>query len=117
MRKSLLRYRAVCYVWRFGACRKNQRTAGRVFVGGLDACRDRERIRSQRALGLCPQFDALYELLTVDEHVALYATLLGYPASALTAGHVCRRGQGGRPCCKKVRLLAVKTRIPYILVG
>ncbi len=39
----------------------------------------------RRLLGYCPQFEALFELLTTREHLELYARIKGVPASHVEA--------------------------------
>ncbi len=39
----------------------------------------------RRLLGYCPQFEALFELLTTREHLELYARIKGVPASHIEA--------------------------------
>jgi len=56
-------------------------TAGTVHVGGCDMERDTGAAR--RRLGYCPQFDALLELLTVQDHLELYASIRGLPKQAV----------------------------------
>lgn len=56
-------------------------TAGSVHVGGFHMERDAGKAR--RNIGYCPQFDALLELLTVTDHLCLYASLKGLPRSAV----------------------------------
>lgn len=41
-----------------------------------------DSVSSRRRIGWCPQNDALWDLLTVKEHVKVYAVLLGCDASA-----------------------------------
>jgi len=50
-------------------------TSGTGFIGGYDIRGDQSLIR--RKIGYCPQFDALLELLTVEEHLYLYARIKG----------------------------------------
>jgi ATP-binding cassette subfamily A (ABC1) protein 1 len=45
-------------------------TAGDAWIAGFDIQGDQSLIR--RKIGYCPQFDALLELLTVEEHLDLY---------------------------------------------
>mmetsp|Transcript_20481 Transcript_20481/g.47922 ORF Transcript_20481/g.47922 Transcript_20481/m.47922 type:complete len:838 (-) Transcript_20481:145-2658(-) len=52
-------------------------TGGRVHVGGHDM--GKQAGEAQRSLGYCPQFDALLELLTVQDHLDLFAALKGLP--------------------------------------
>ncbi|RYH30057.1 ATP-binding cassette domain-containing protein [archaeon] len=50
-------------------------TAGKAFIHGYDIIYHQQRIR--QLIGYCPQFDALFELLTVREHLDLYANIKG----------------------------------------
>ncbi|PWV12746.1 putative ABC transporter [Trypanosoma cruzi] len=56
-------------------CQEMAPTSGRAFVCGKDTVRDSRE--SLRCIGYCPQFDALLELLTVEEHLNLYAGVRG----------------------------------------
>jgi ABC-type sugar transport system ATPase subunit len=44
---------------------------GTIQIGGLDI--SKEKNEAVKTLGLCPQFDVLYEDLTVEEHLLFYA--------------------------------------------
>ena len=57
---------------------------GQVLVGGVDV--HRRTREAQRALGVCPQFDAL-DLLTAREHLEFYGRVRGVPD---VAGNVAR---------------------------
>lgn len=48
---------------------------GQAFLSGLDLYSDIHKCR--RKVGYCPQFDALFELLTAREHLELYARIKG----------------------------------------
>ncbi|GMI20925.1 hypothetical protein TeGR_g12 [Tetraparma gracilis] len=50
-------------------------TAGDAWIAGFDIQGDQSLIR--RKIGYCPQFDALLELLTVEEHLDLYSRIKG----------------------------------------
>ncbi|XP_076880509.1 ATP-binding cassette, sub-family A (ABC1), member 7 [Brachyhypopomus gauderio] len=50
-------------------------TAGTVYVKGMDIRTDMDVIR--RALGVCPQHNVLFDILTVEEHVWFYGRLKG----------------------------------------
>jgi len=50
-------------------------SSGTGFIGGYDIKGDQSLIR--RKIGYCPQFDALLELLTVEEHLMLYGRIKG----------------------------------------
>ena len=50
-------------------------SAGSAHLAGLDLLKDVHKCR--RKIGFCPQFDALFELLTAREHLQLYARLKG----------------------------------------
>ena len=54
-------------------------TGGTLQVGGLDVTKEPERV--QRELGYMPQRFGLYEDLTVQENMTLYADLHGIPAA------------------------------------
>lgn len=56
-------------------------TSGTAFIDGCDISLDQSKIR--RKIGYCPQFDALLELLTVREHLELYARIKGIPQDSL----------------------------------
>ncbi|CAG9571438.1 putative ATP-binding cassette protein subfamily A, member 7 [Leishmania major strain Friedlin] len=56
-------------------------TSGRAYVCGNDVVR--ESRRAARCLGYCPQFDACLDLLTVTEHLHLYAMVRGVPVGQL----------------------------------
>ena len=43
------------------------------------------QIQVRRLLGYCPQFEALFELLTTREHLELYARIKGVPKSHVPA--------------------------------
>lgn len=48
---------------------------GKAFLSGLDLYSNIHKCR--RKIGYCPQFDALFELLTAREHLELYARIKG----------------------------------------
>jgi len=50
-------------------------SSGTGYIAGYDIQGDQSLIR--RKIGYCPQFDALLELLTVKEHLCLYARIKG----------------------------------------
>jgi ABC-type multidrug transport system ATPase subunit len=56
-------------------------TSGTGYIGGFDIRGDQSLIR--RKIGYCPQFDALLELLTVEEHLYLYARIKGMSERSL----------------------------------
>eukprot|EP01061_Rhynchopus_euleeides_P002085 TRINITY_DN1159_c1_g2_i2.p1 TRINITY_DN1159_c1_g2~~TRINITY_DN1159_c1_g2_i2.p1 ORF type:complete len:1139 (+),score=494.57 TRINITY_DN1159_c1_g2_i2:386-3418(+) len=53
-------------------------TQGRALIAGHDV--EREAQLARQNVGYCPQFDALLDNLTCDEHLDLYARLRGIPA-------------------------------------
>eukprot|EP00928_Gymnodinium_smaydae_P031107 TRINITY_DN22946_c0_g1_i1.p1 TRINITY_DN22946_c0_g1~~TRINITY_DN22946_c0_g1_i1.p1 ORF type:complete len:2360 (-),score=553.48 TRINITY_DN22946_c0_g1_i1:18-7097(-) len=55
-------------------------TAGGICVGGANLETETAQARAQ--LGYCPQFDALLELLTVQDHLELFAGLKGLDSEA-----------------------------------
>ncbi|GFN82068.1 ATP-binding cassette sub-family a member 3 [Plakobranchus ocellatus] len=56
-------------------------TKGTAFVNGYDINTNIAGVR--RSLGLCPQHDILFEVLTVKEHLWFFAKLKGYQTSNL----------------------------------
>ncbi|XP_008404880.1 ATP-binding cassette sub-family A member 1 isoform X2 [Poecilia reticulata] len=52
-------------------------TSGTVYVKGLDIRYDMDIIR--KTLGVCPQHNILFDMLTVEEHVWFYGCLKGLP--------------------------------------
>ncbi|GFN96696.1 ATP-binding cassette sub-family a member 1 [Plakobranchus ocellatus] len=56
-------------------------TSGTAFVYGRDICTDIDHIRS--GLGMCPQHNVLFDLLTVEEHIWFYARLKGRSEEAV----------------------------------
>jgi len=52
-------------------------TSGDAFLSDHSITDDLSAV--QRGLGLCPQFDVLYDDLSVEEHLLYYARLKGYP--------------------------------------
>ena len=50
-------------------------SSGSAFLAGLNLLTDVHKCR--RKIGFCPQFDALFELLTAKEHLQLYARIKG----------------------------------------
>jgi ABC-type multidrug transport system ATPase subunit len=55
-------------------------TRGQITVAGHDVVADAAAAR--RVVGYCPQFDALHDLMTPEEHLRLYAGLRGLSAAA-----------------------------------
>jgi ATP-binding cassette subfamily A (ABC1) protein 3 len=56
-------------------------SAGRASLGGLDIATHPYEVR--RLIGYCPQFDALFDLLTGREHLFFYGRVRGVPAQRL----------------------------------
>ena len=48
---------------------------GQVFVGGYNTVED--RAKALKLLGIVPQFDVLYDDMTVQEHLEMYAQVKG----------------------------------------
>ncbi|RLO07401.1 hypothetical protein DYB28_004655, partial [Aphanomyces astaci] len=55
---------------------------GQALLGGFDILAHQLEVR--RLIGYCPQFDALIDLLTVREHLELFASIKGVPSK-----HIC----------------------------
>ncbi|GLE02420.1 hypothetical protein PINS_up011258 [Pythium insidiosum] len=58
-------------------------TAGGATLSGFDILTQQLEVR--REIGYCPQFDALIDLLTVREHLELFAQIKGVPRSELAS--------------------------------
>ncbi|RNF17932.1 ABC1 transporter [Trypanosoma cruzi] len=56
-------------------CQESVPTSGRAYICGHDVVEDGEKARA--CIGYCPQFDACLDLLTVEEHLRLYASIRG----------------------------------------
>jgi ATP-binding cassette subfamily A (ABC1) protein 1 len=56
-------------------------TSGSATLGGFDILT--QQIEVRRQIGYCPQFDALFELLTVREHLELFACIKGVSSAEL----------------------------------
>ncbi|UJR37958.1 hypothetical protein I4U23_030642 [Adineta vaga] len=52
-------------------------TSGQIIINGLDIATSMNEVRN--ILGLCPQYNILFDQLTVREHLRLFATLKGHP--------------------------------------
>jgi ATP-binding cassette subfamily A (ABC1) protein 3 len=61
-------------------------TKGTAFVGGYDIMSQAAEVR--QLIGYCPQFDALLDLLTVREHLEMYASIKGVPKVRRTYIHM-----------------------------
>jgi len=53
-------------------------SSGKAFVAGFNCETETSKVHVN--LGVCPQFDAVWESLTVAEHIKMYAMLKGAPA-------------------------------------
>lgn len=53
----------------------NQKTCGQVLIDGYDI--DTNPTEARRKVGFCPQFDVLFERLTVEEHLYFYGIVKG----------------------------------------
>lgn len=54
-------------------------TSGQIVVNGYDLSTSMDEVRN--ILGLCPQYNILFDQLTVREHLRLFATLKGHPSN------------------------------------
>eukprot|EP00656_Telonema_subtile_P024240 TRINITY_DN2621_c0_g2_i4.p1 TRINITY_DN2621_c0_g2~~TRINITY_DN2621_c0_g2_i4.p1 ORF type:complete len:323 (+),score=90.46 TRINITY_DN2621_c0_g2_i4:87-1055(+) len=52
-------------------------TEGSIFLDGLDLSKHRQTV--YKKLGYCPQFDALFDKLSVEEHLIMYGMVRGVP--------------------------------------
>ncbi|KAK7336540.1 hypothetical protein VNO77_17083 [Canavalia gladiata] len=62
-------------------CGEESPSGGTAFIFGKDICSHPKA--AHRYIGYCPQFDALLEYLTVQEHLELYARIKGVPDYAI----------------------------------
>ena len=60
-----------------------QPTQGEILIKGMDITREFGKIRKQ--IGYCPQFDAIFELMSVEEHLKYYAMIKGIKPEKRTA--------------------------------
>jgi ABC-type multidrug transport system ATPase subunit len=60
-------------------------TSGRIIVHGYDISTSMDKVRN--ILGLCPQYNILFDHLTVREHLKLFATV----GRVLDLAHVSER--------------------------
>ncbi|KAF3835266.1 hypothetical protein F7725_027824 [Dissostichus mawsoni] len=58
-------------------------TSGTVYINGMDIRHDMDIIR--RTLGVCPQHNVLFDILTVEEHVWFYGCLKGLSEAEVKA--------------------------------
>jgi len=58
-------------------------TSGNAYVMGMD-CVDQET-EARKHMGYCPQFDPLFDLMTGNEHLRMYARIRGVEKSAIEA--------------------------------
>ncbi|CAK4688978.1 unnamed protein product [Aphanomyces euteiches] len=58
-------------------------TSGSATLGGFDIMTQQLQVR--RLIGYCPQFDALIDLMTVREHLELFAAIKGVPSGQIDA--------------------------------
>lgn len=61
----------------------SQPSAGRAFIAGFNTSTHQNEVRTR--IGFCGQFDALFELLSVREHLQLYGRIKGFRGASLEA--------------------------------
>lgn len=54
-------------------------TTGKIFVGGYNI--QTQFSQARKLIGYCPQKDAIFNLMTVEEHIWFYARLRGIPSA------------------------------------
>ena len=54
-------------------------TSGEVTINGHDVTTTSGFMKARKQIGYCPQFDCIFEGLTVREHLEIYAALKGIP--------------------------------------
>ena len=52
-------------------------TRGQIFINNLELLNNFDKVRN--LIGYCPQFDAIFDYLTVEENLAFYANIKGIP--------------------------------------
>lgn len=52
-------------------------TSGTIMINGQDTRKSFDQIR--KMIGYCPQYDCVFDLLTVEEHLEYYARIKGIP--------------------------------------
>ncbi|KAJ3115049.1 hypothetical protein HDU96_001276, partial [Phlyctochytrium bullatum] len=82
-------------------------TKGTATLDGCDLKKDREKI--YRRIGVCPQYDILWDELTVTDHLVFYARLKGVPVS--------EEIEAARDAIAKVKLEAFANRKSKWLSG
>eukprot|EP01135_Chromosphaera_perkinsii_P003153 Nk52_evm42s236 gene=Nk52_evmTU42s236 len=56
-------------------------TSGTAYVNGMDIATDMDEIRKN--VGICPQYNVLFDRLTVEEHLRFYASVKGVDSSMI----------------------------------
>ncbi len=56
-------------------------TSGKVFVNGQEITENFNKIRN--LIGYCPQFDAIFDYMTVTENLEFYAKIKGIPKEVI----------------------------------
>ena len=56
-------------------------TKGKIYINSLDIEEDVEEIR--KVLGVCPQFDILWDQLTAEEHLQLFCNIKKLPQNQI----------------------------------
>jgi ABC-type Na+ transport system ATPase subunit NatA len=56
-------------------------TNGKCVLGGFDITNEQDRQMAFQSIGVCPQFDLLWDDLTVSEHLYFFARLKGVPTN------------------------------------
>lgn len=51
--------------------------SGEIYLNGFNMELERYRVNGQ--IGYCPQYDALLDFLSCEEHLALFAGIKGFP--------------------------------------
>ena len=54
-------------------------TGGEITINGMDVRADFAKVRKQ--IGYCPQHDALFDLMTVEEHLDYFSSIKGITGS------------------------------------
>lgn len=60
-------------------------SSGEIFINGLNVGNPAELRQATKLIGYCPQFDAIFEGMTVLEHIEFYARIKGVIPSVRTS--------------------------------
>lgn len=70
-----------------------QPTSGTATMCGSPVAEIAEAAEMKRLVGICPQFNIIFDVLTVEEHLKIFAAIKGIPSADVDAEvkEICRR--------------------------